>query len=150
MDLASIHLLLIRPQGRALFPFYPAQIFPIILVAFSYLLRICLTAKVSSFKPQVGINCLFAGKGKRRENMLLKHFIIMSSERPSLWLEHQGVKSLKVIVQKLKARPREKYDWPKVTEWLHNYLTKKWPHCFEIPALFPNLLRTCKCMGTVN
>lgn len=39
----------------------------------------------------------------------------------------QGVKSLNFIVQKLKARPRERQDWPKVTEWYRNEVTKKWP-----------------------
>lgn len=56
--------------------------------------------------------------------------------RSSPWPELQGVKSLKVIVQKLKARPRERHHWPKVIEWFHNQLTKKWPHCFEILVLF--------------
>ena len=62
--------------------------------------------------------------------------VTMSWERPSLWPELQGVKSLKVIVQKLKARPRERRHWPKLTEWFHNQLMKKWPHCFEILVLF--------------
>lgn len=61
--------------------------------------------------------------------------VTMSWGRPSLWSELQGVKSLKVIVQKLKARPRDRHHWPKVTEWFHNQLTKKWLHYFEILVL---------------
>lgn len=59
---------------------------------------------------------------------------------------------MKVIIQKLKARPRERPDWPKVTEWFHNRLTKKWPHCFEILVVFPKvaLLRKYKFIGSQN
>lgn len=76
----------------------------------------------------------------------------MSWGRLPLWSELQGIKSLKVIAQKLKARLRERSDWPKVTEWFHNRLTKKWPHCFEILVLFPKvaLLRKCRFMSSQN
>ena len=60
--------------------------------------------------------------------------------------------SLNVIGQKLKARPRERHDWPKVTEWFHNKVTKKWPLCFEILIFFAKgtLVRKCKLTSSQN
>lgn len=147
-------------RGELCFHFIPLRFFQLYPVAFSYLPRICFRTKVSSLSFKKGqwewIAVLADREGRRQGSIWLEPrgteemkrssiklsvigLLLCRHElgRPPLSSELQGIKSLKVIEEKLNARPRKRPDWPKVTEWFHNRLTKKWLLCFEILVLFP-------------